>query len=132
MSRQRARHKLTRDIDYCDLRDRLSARLKRPVEVCGRTPTDTEDGAVIVICAETGKPLHIDAVIVQSCLAVTADAPDNRTNEEITLAEMEAATNPDETLDAMRGYLRRTARAEQERRDSSATGPLQDVKSYDN
>lgn len=132
MSRQRTRHKLARDIDYCDLRDRLSARLKRPVEVCGRTPTPEDDGLVIVICAETGEPLHVDPVIVQSCLALTADRPDVRTKEEIALAELEIADNPEDKLTAMRGYLKRSADEELARRDVSGGGQLADVKSYNN
>lgn len=130
MSRHRKSHKLERDIDYCDLKHRLSARLGVPVEVLGRPPTDTDDGSIIVINAEDGSPMHVDTVIVQSCLAVTADRPDTRSNEERTLADLSSATNPEEQLTAIRGFLERAATDEKHRMASLGTGGMEDVKSY--
>jgi len=130
MSRQRKSHTLTRDIDYCDLKERVSARLGIPVEIVARPPTDTSDGEIIVLNAETGAPMKIDSVIVQSCLAVTADRPDVRSNEERTLADLRDATSPDEQLSAIRGFLERAAKDEKDRLGSLGGGVI-DVPSYD-
>lgn len=130
MSRRRTKHKLARDIDYCDLKERLSSRLGIPVEILGRPPTDTDDGEIIVINAEDGAPMHVDTVVVQACLAVTGERPDNRSNEERTLANLSAATNPEEQLTAIRGFLERAATDEKHRMASLGTGGMEDVKSY--
>lgn len=108
MTSHRARHKLVRDVDYAVLRDQLSTRLGRPVEVAATPPTpDGEPGEVLVECAVSGEILTLDTAVVRSVVAVCPSRPEYRNSEQVLADDMDAADTVDDQLRAIRAYLQR-------------------------
>ncbi|MDP9143424.1 MAG: hypothetical protein M3N43_01785 [Actinomycetota bacterium] len=113
MAREQQRHKLPRDVDQGILRDRLSARLGRPVELLASPPADG-DGAAgeLIICdRDTDEWLHVDPAVVQSVVGLAPAAPTSESSEQRLLADMAGAVGVDEQLVAIRDFLQRAVDA---------------------
>jgi hypothetical protein len=126
--RGQQRHRLARDVDYSTLRDQLSARLGRPVELVARPPGDDgEPGELVVCCAETQEPLRLDPAVVRAVVANAPDRPEYRSNEQVTLDDLDAADDVDGQVAAIRGYLERLVAEEKARMVPPTGGGLVDV-----
>ena len=107
------RHRLTRtDVDFTALRDRLAAKLGRPIELIAQPATAEDEGALIVIDRHTLEHLDVPETSVAVAVALTPELVPPRSNEQVTLAALSQATTDTERIAAIRDYLQRIVDAE--------------------
>lgn len=99
------RHPLLRDdVRMSQLRDELSTRLGRRVELVAQRPTEDEPGVLIVEDPDTAEWLDVDPAVVAEVVAAHTPPP-ARSREEEALAELDAASSPATKFEALRRYL---------------------------
>jgi hypothetical protein len=107
------RHRLARtELDLTALRDRLEAKLGRPVELIAQPASEQAEGEVIVIDRITLEHLDVPETSVATAVALTPQLVPPESNEQATLAALAKAKTDAERVEAIRGYLQRIVEAE--------------------
>lgn len=108
------RHPFNRtDIDLTGLREALSTRLGRRVELLTSRPVGDTPGELIVEDPDTGEHLDVDPAVVTE---VVAEQRPPVSVDEQAIAEFDAASTVLEKLQVWRSWLARRVEADQQRR----------------